>query len=554
MMDAVSLAFVIYSSQILLIVAAAALAEALFRAITPAARLGYWRAIGILCLALPLIASVGPKAPAVTMTFDALPAQAAAVQLVTKSVPAIGPIVLWLWAGGAIAGLAWLLAGACRIRQMRRRSQSAAVGPELQDMRTALAPRAEFRWSDDVQQPVTLGVRRPVVLLPRRFDELTPDAKRAVACHELFHIRRCDWMWTVLEAHVRVAFWFHPAVWWLLDRLQLLREQLIDQLVVDRTSTRRDYMLALMFFADSERPTALSSAFLRRRHLKSRLGQLVKENHMSLKRLLCTMAALTLIVGGVTMATVRALPLEVGALAQIGAASRMEIRLAESAFTPGLREVAVSGSDQRIYLHPTPIATWSDVTVARIANQGGRVVNNGNRVSQDSQWAAVAVTFNSATAARMQSATAAHLGRPLAILIDGRVVAAPTVKAPIGDSATLTGITPALARQLIDANLDCQTNPAQCTAAVLPVPIHQERPQYTQAALAAQIEGTVLLETTVLPDGSVGYVDVVKSLDSQLGLDQEAVKALKLWTWKPGTRGGEPSSVMVQIEMKFTLK
>jgi outer membrane biosynthesis protein TonB len=52
----------------------------------------------------------------------------------------------------------------------------------------------------------------------------------------------------------------------------------------------------------------------------------------------------------------------------------------------------------------------------------------------------------------------------------------------------------------------------------------------------------------------VGYVDVVKSLDSQLGLDQEAVKALKLWTWKPGTRGGEPSSVMVQIEMKFTLK
>jgi protein TonB len=154
----------------------------------------------------------------------------------------------------------------------------------------------------------------------------------------------------------------------------------------------------------------------------------------------------------------------------------------------------------------------------------------------------------------MQSATAAHLGRPLAILIDGRVVAAPTVKAPIGDSATLTGITPALARQLIDANLDCQTNPAQCNAAVLPVPIHQERPQYTQAALAAQIEGTVLLETTVLPDGSVGYVDVVKSLDSQLGLDQEAVKALKLWTWKPGTRGGEPSSVMVQIEMKFTLK
>jgi TonB family protein len=164
------------------------------------------------------------------------------------------------------------------------------------------------------------------------------------------------------------------------------------------------------------------------------------------------------------------------------------------------------------------------------------------------------VTFNSTAAARMQSATAAHFGRPLAILIDGRVVSAPTVRAPIADSAVLTGITPTLARQLIEANQACQTNPAECAAAVLPVPIHQEKPQYTQAALTAQIEGAVLLETTVLADGSVGDVRVVRSLDSEFGLDDEAVKALKLWTWKPGTRGGQPSSVTVQIEMKFTLK
>ena len=261
---------------------------------------------------------------------------------------------------------------------------------------------------------------------------------------------------------------------------------------------------------------------------------------MSVRRLLCTMAALTLIVSAATIATVRALPLEFGAFAQVAAASRMEIRLAETAFTPGLREVAVSGSNQRIYLHPTALATWSDVRLARIVNEG--------------QGVGVAVTFNDAAARRMQSATATHLGRPLAILIDGRVVAAPTVRAPVGDSAVLTGITSGLAQQLIEANLACQMNPSQCSAAVLPVPIHQERPQYTQAAMAAQIEGVVLLETLVLSDGSVGDVRVLRSLDSENGLDQEAIKALKLWTWKPGTRGGEPSNVLVQIEMKFTLK
>jgi protein TonB len=118
----------------------------------------------------------------------------------------------------------------------------------------------------------------------------------------------------------------------------------------------------------------------------------------------------------------------------------------------------------------------------------------------------------------------------------------------------ITGITAALAQQLVEANLACHTTPAQCAAAVLPVPIHQEKAQYTQAAMAAQIEGTVILETTVLADGSVGDVKVIRSLDSQLGLDQEAEKALKLWTWNPGTRGGQPVSVTVQIEMKFTLK
>ena len=215
------------------------------------------------------------------MTFSVYPVSDAAAEAVSQVASGVGPAILWIWAAGVIVGLIWLLTGAWRVRQLRRQSVPAVLGPDIDALRAALAPRAEFRWSSRLQQPVTLGVRNPIVLLPRRFDDLTPDAKRTVACHELLHVVRRDWVWTVLEAHVRTLFWFHPAVWWLIDRVQLLREQVIDELVVARTSSRRDYMLALMLFADSERPTALSSAFLRRGHLKSRLSQLVKEKHMS---------------------------------------------------------------------------------------------------------------------------------------------------------------------------------------------------------------------------------------------------------------------------------
>jgi len=88
---------------------------------------------------------------------------------------------------------------------------------------------------------------------------------------------------------------------------------------------------------------------------------------------------------------------------------------------------------------------------------------------------------------------------------------------------------------------------------VLPVPVYQEKPQYTQAAMNAQIEGEVLLEAVVLPDGSTGDVTVVRSLDAD-GLDQQAVDALKRWTWQPGTRDGEPARVAVQVQMTFTLR
>ena len=79
------------------------------------------------------------------------------------------------------------------------------------------------------------------------------------------------------------------------------------------------------------------------------------------------------------------------------------------------------------------------------------------------------------------------------------------------------------------------------------------KPQYTADAMRAKVQGTVLLECVVMPDGSVGNVEIVRSLDSTFGLDQEAIKAAKQWRFRPGTRFGEPVAVLVTIELTFTL-
>ena len=90
--------------------------------------------------------------------------------------------------------------------------------------------------------------------------------------------------------------------------------------------------------------------------------------------------------------------------------------------------------------------------------------------------------------------------------------------------------------------------------ATLPVPVREVKAGYTAAAMEARIEGTVAMEVVVLADGKVGEFKVTRSLDTEYGLDTQAVEAIKQWLFKPGTKEGKPVAVRVAIEVTFTLK
>jgi preprotein translocase subunit SecD len=123
------------------------------------------------------------------------------------------------------------------------------------------------------------------------------------------------------------------------------------------------------------------------------------------------------------------------------AAVRFEVRLAEDRAAPGLVEAVVSGTDRRVYLHPEIIVANSDIARAT-AVEGG---SNGRMI---------ALTFTTAGAAKITQATARHIGKPIAILLDGRVVMAPTVRSPIGATATINGsFTPAELQRIVDGIL-----------------------------------------------------------------------------------------------------
>jgi periplasmic protein TonB len=87
-----------------------------------------------------------------------------------------------------------------------------------------------------------------------------------------------------------------------------------------------------------------------------------------------------------------------------------------------------------------------------------------------------------------------------------------------------------------------------------PVVLREVKPQYTADAMRAKIQGIVVVECVIMPDGTVGDVQVVKSLDPTFGLDQEAVKAAKQWRFVPGKKQGQPVPVLVTIELAFNLR
>ena len=87
-----------------------------------------------------------------------------------------------------------------------------------------------------------------------------------------------------------------------------------------------------------------------------------------------------------------------------------------------------------------------------------------------------------------------------------------------------------------------------------PEVLHEERPQYTAGAMRAKVQGIVEVEAVVMTDGTVGQVQIVRSLDDRWGLDEKAIEAVKRWRFRPGTRQGRAVPVLVNIELTFTLR
>lgn len=95
--------------------------------------------------------------------------------------------------------------------------------------------------------------------------------------------------------------------------------------------------------------------------------------------------------------------------------------------------------------------------------------------------------------------------------------------------------------------------PLQQPQLVQPTVIRMVIPKYTADAMRAKIQGTVEVEAVIGTDGRVMRARVVRSLDQQFGLDENAVEATKAAVFEPGRLNGQPVPVVVRLTQEFRL-
>jgi beta-lactamase regulating signal transducer with metallopeptidase domain len=236
--------------------------------------------------------------------------------LLVRQVVAALPWIAHLWMA-CVAVLAFRLAGGWlvsrRLKSVGLSSCPALWMRTLDDLRlkAGISRQVRFSISALVQVPTVIGWLHPFILVPASvFTGLTPGQLRALLLHELAHIRRHDYLINVLQTVTETLLFYHPAVWWVSNRIRTEREHACDDVAVSICGDSLVYAHALTIVEEMRqegRAPAFSMAadggsLVRRIRRLVSPGVYQRESRSLASITLCAVVALTFVAGLLSLA------------------------------------------------------------------------------------------------------------------------------------------------------------------------------------------------------------------------------------------------------------
>lgn len=199
--------------------------------------------------------------------------------------------VFWVWIAIAAVALARVAIGLWQVHKLRNTCTAINLGELDPSLKATLhSSRRHIRLfvSEKSRVPTAVGFFKPGIILPAwAMQELSSADLNNIILHELAHLQRWDDWSNLAQKILRAVFFFHPAVWWIDNRLSLEREMACDDLVLARTGNPRSYARCLIWLAERVSDKSLAGRGLalaqgavdRMRHTTLRIMQILDSSH-----------------------------------------------------------------------------------------------------------------------------------------------------------------------------------------------------------------------------------------------------------------------------------
>jgi beta-lactamase regulating signal transducer with metallopeptidase domain len=144
------------------------------------------------------------------------------------------PIVAWLWCAGLVVMATRFAGSFFYLRTLRAQKNITALPAwehELKRLAIALRLKCDvaIATSSRISSPLTLGSFSPVILLPAGLlSGLSTAQIEAILVHELYHIKRRDYIINIFQALIEVLLFYHPAIWHINKIIREERENCCD--------------------------------------------------------------------------------------------------------------------------------------------------------------------------------------------------------------------------------------------------------------------------------------------------------------------------------------
>ena len=141
-----------------------------------------------------------------------------------------------------------------------------------------------IRQYDCIHTPLTYGIFRPVILLPKESLEQSPSTLNFILAHEWVHIRRFDCVTKILLTATLCIHWMNPLVWVMYLLFNRDIELSCDETVLNLLGRNRrsDYALALIDMEEQKGGFASFASGFGRNAIEERIRAIMKMKKASL--------------------------------------------------------------------------------------------------------------------------------------------------------------------------------------------------------------------------------------------------------------------------------